>query len=72
MFDIAAQCEETLEAGRDVRLHVQRRHPRIKRGDDRDRDVEIGENVDRHTQKCRDAEDYREQRAHDHGMRIAQ
>ena len=72
MIDVAAEREEPLEAGRDVRLDIQRRHPRIEGGDDRDRDVEIGKDVDRHAQECRDAQDKREQRADDDGVRIAQ
>ena len=53
VLDVAAKGEEPLEAGRDVRLHIHRRHARIKSGDDYDRDVETGKNVDRHAAEMR-------------------
>ena len=73
MLDVVdVRGEAALEAGDDALLHLLRRQARVHPQDADDGDVDVGEDVDRHGDDGRAAEDGDEDGHHDEGIGAAE
>ena len=64
MVDSTAKSEEALITVRDVRFNLLRRHPRIERRNDDNRDIDFWKEIDGHTHDGRDADDHHKETHH--------
>ena len=65
MFDASSQGEEALEAAGDIVLNLFRGHAAEKSGDDHNRNLDGGKEIDRHPCDAGDAQDTNHQAEHD-------
>ncbi len=72
VVDARAQREEPLEASGDVGLDLLGRHAVVERHDDHLRDVDVGEQVDRHPHHARQSDDGDDQADDDDEVRVAE
>ena len=71
VIDAGAEREEPLEAAGDVGLDLLRRHAVVERRDDDLRDVDVGEQVDRHAHDAGQPDDRDDQRHDDDEVGVA-